>query len=113
MKVYVAGPLSSKEDTDRDPSKVVTDYIRNISIMCKVASMLRKAGHHPFVPGLDFLIGVVNGDWEEEDYRGMGMSLLEVSDAVFVISDSYGVRKEIERAQELCIPVYYELEDLL
>ena len=112
MRVYIGGALSSKEDTSRGPSKVVIDYLSNVSKMCKVASEVRKLGHFPFVPALDLLLGVINGDWDEEDYRGVGMAFLEVCDAVLVISQSWGVAKEIERANELGIPVYYRMEDL-
>jgi len=112
MRVYIAGALSSKENTKRNPSKVVTDYIKNVSAMCQRASELRKRGYYPYVPGMDFLLGIVAGDWEENDYRGIGMAFLEVCDAVLVISDSWGARKEIERAKELKIPVYYSLPEL-
>jgi len=112
MRVYIAGALSSKENTSRDPSTVVIDYIANVSRMCKVASQVRKVGHHPFVPALDLLLGAINGDWTEEDYRGIGMAFLEVCDAVLVISDSWGVQKEIKRARELNIPIYYSMEEL-
>ena len=112
MRIYIAGALSSKEDRTRDPSEVVVDYLSNVSKMCKAASEVRKMGHFPFVPALDLLLGVINGDWDEEDYRGVGMAFLEVCDAVLVISQSWGVAKEIERANELGIPVYYRMEDL-
>lgn len=107
MRIYIAGALSSKEDIERTPSKVVTDYIQNVSDMCKVASRVRRMGHHPYIPGLDFVLGMVVGDWEEEDYRGMGMAFLEVCDALLVTSMSWGVGKEVEKARELGIPVYY------
>jgi hypothetical protein len=104
-RIYIAGALSSKENKDRTPSKVVIDYIQNITKMCKAASVIRKAGYYPYIPGLDFLVGVVSGDWEEEDYRGIGMSFLEVCDMVIVTSMSWGVEQEIARAKELGIPV--------
>jgi hypothetical protein len=113
MRVYIAGALSSKEKNGRDPSTVVVDYLSNVSKMCKAASEVRKMGHYPFVPGLDLLLGVVNGDWTEEMYRGCGMAFLEVCDAVLVISKSYGVMKEVERAEELGIPVYYSIQDFI
>jgi len=113
MRVYIAGALSSKEVTDRNPSKVVTDYISNVSEMCKQASVIRRAGHFPFVPALDFLLGAVNGDWDEDDYRDIGMSFLEVCDAMVVISLSSGVRREAERANDLEIPVYYGVKNFL
>ena len=112
MRIYIAGALSSSEKANRAPSRVVTDYLANVCEMCKVASRVRKAGHHPFVPCLDLLLGAVNGDWNEEDYRGIGMSFLEVCDAVLVISESSGVAREVKRAKELGIPVYFDIEDV-
>jgi len=112
MRIYIAGALSSKENSNRNPSKIVTDYLQNVSAMCKAASIVRRMGWYPYVPGLDFVLGMVDGFWEEEDYRGIGMSFLEVCDAVLVISESYGVTKEIERAKELGIPVCYNIEEL-
>lgn len=106
MKIYVAGALSSKEDTNRNPSKVVTDYIRNMTDMLRAAVALRKKGHYPYIPGMDFLLGLIAGDWEEDDYRGLGMAFLEVCDAIVVISYSWGVREELKRAKELGLKAY-------
>ena len=112
MRVYIAGALSSKGGVRGDSSTVVVKYIQNLSAMCKIASLVRRRGHSPYVPGLDLLMGLVAGDWEEGDYRGMGMGFLEVCDAVLVISDSWGVQQEIGRADRLHIPVYFSLEDI-
>ena len=108
MLIYIAGALSnSGEDIERSNSKVVTDYIKNIHKMCQVATAVRKAGHFPYVPGLDLLLGLSCGIFEEEDYRGIGMAFLEVCDLILVISDSTGVRREVAKAEELGIPVEY------
>jgi len=112
VRIYIAGPLSSKEKEDRNPSKVVVDYIANLNIMCQIASEIRRLGYFPYVPGMDLMLGLVNGDWEEEDYRGIGMSFLEVCDAVYVIAGSWGVQKEIDRAKELGIPVFYNMNEM-
>ena len=112
MRIYIAGALSSKEKNNRTPSEVVVDYLQNVSTMCKVASAVRKKGHYPYVPGMDFILGVVNGDWEEEDYRDMGYEFLKVCDAVLVISNSWGVQQEVALAQALKIPVYYSIDSL-
>ncbi len=112
MKVYIAGALSSKERNGRTPSQVVVDYLTNVNKMCKVAGQLRKLGYVPFVPALDLLLGIVNGDWGEEDYRGIGMEFLDVCDAILVISDSWGVQKEVDYAKRNCIPIYYSLVEL-
>lgn len=113
MKVYIAGALTSKENTDRTPSQVVVDYIKNVTRMCAYAGTLRKYGFAPFVPALDLLLGLTNGNWDEDDYRGLSNEFLEVCDAMLVISDSWGVRKEVELARELGIPIYYNLHDLV
>ena len=112
MKVYIAGALSSKENNNRTPSQVVVDYLRNVHDMCVVAGQIRKHGHVPFVPALDMLLGVVNGNWDEENYREIGMEFLEVCDAMLVISRSWGVEQEIKEAKRLCIPIYYSMEEL-
>lgn len=111
-RVYVAGALTSKEKKDRTPSQVVVDYLANVNAMCKAASTLRKLGYYPYVPALDFMLGMVNGDWTEDMYRDIGMSFLEVCDAVFVISDSWGVQQEIARAHIKHIPVFKSLIEL-
>ena len=80
--------------------------------MCWAATDVRRKGHFPYVPCLDFILGIVAGTWTEEDYRGIGMSFLEVCDAVYVISHSWGVEQEVARAKTLGLPVYYFLEEI-
>ena len=109
-RVYIAGALSSKQNTSRNPSRVVTDYIQNLNRMCETASELKMLGYYPYVPGLDFMLGLVDGDWEEDDYREIGMAFLEVCDAMCVISESWGVIREVAVARQLNIPVYYGID---
>ena len=112
MRVYIAGALSSKEKVNRSPSQIIVDYIQNVHTMCQTASKVRRMGHEPYVPGLDLLLGIIAGDWEEEEYRGLGMSFLSVCDAVLVTSWSWGVEQEVEYAKELGIPIFYSEEEL-
>jgi hypothetical protein len=113
QRIYIAGALSNTEELCiRSCSKVVTDYIQNITKMCLAASEVRRKGHYPYVPALDFLLGVVNGDWEEEDYRGIGIAFLEVCDAILIISYSSGARGELNRAKELGLIIYYSCEEV-
>ena len=112
-RIYVAGALSSRENTTRNPSKIVIDYIRNLNLMCRAASRLRRLGYFPYVPGMDFMLGFVDGNWEEDDYRGIGFAFLEVCDAVLVISESWGVIREVAKARQLGIPVFYGVESLI
>jgi hypothetical protein len=112
MRIYIAGALSSKEDGKRNPSKVVTDYITNVHKMCKAASIVRKKGHYPFIPCLDFLVGVIAGDWDEEDYRGGSDEFLVVCDAILILSLSYGVRRELALATKLGIIIYDDIDKI-
>lgn len=112
MRIYIAGPLSSKEKSDRNPSEVVVDYLQNVSRMCKVGSQVRKLGHIPFVPALDLLMGVINGDWDENMYRDIGMSFVEVCDAILITEMSWGVQQELEKARALGIKVFYNVNDI-
>lgn len=114
-RIYVAGALSGAQPGDRpnrSPSKVVTDYISNVNIMCTVAGMLRRRGYFPYVPGADLILGMIDGGWDESMYRDMTMAFLEVCDAVLVISHSSGVERELERARSLGIPIYYSIDEL-
>jgi len=112
MRIYIAAPLSDKDKTDRNPSKVVTDYIQNLHRMCKIASEVRKKGHAPYIPGIDFLVGVIAGDWEEDDYRNTSMEFLLVCDAILVVRQSWGVVQETKIAKKAGLVVFYSLEEI-
>lgn len=112
MIIAILGALSSKEDTERTPSQVVVDYLQNVHKMCRVASRLRKRGHHPFTPALDMLLGVVDGEWTEEEYRGLTTAFIPRCDAALVISDSWGTQRDIETAIDHNIPIYYNEEEI-
>lgn len=112
MKVYIAGKLSGGKE-GRTPSEIVIEYVKNIHDMGAIAAILRRNGISPFVPGADIIMGMINGHWSLDDYRETSQEFMEVCDAVLVISHSDGVQKEIEAAQKLCIPVYFDLQQLL
>ena len=104
--VYVAGPLNAG----------AVGYIKNIHRMVMWAEKVRKAGFSVYIPGIDFLAGVIHGDWEYEDYFNNSQPWLERADAIFVIPDyeeSKGTLREIERAANLSIPVFYDIEKLI
>lgn len=103
--IYIAGKL---DDT-------ACSYIKNLHKMFNVAEEIRKAGFAVFVPGLDFLMGVVFGYWEYPDYFNNSQPWLARSDAMFVGSGwetSKGTKKEIITAERLGIPVYNDLEKM-
>lgn len=104
-RIYIAGKLNG----------MACEYIKNIHNMIKWGDKVRRLGYAVFIPGLDFLVGVVEGDLEYFDYFDNSQPWLAASDAVFVTpgwKDSDGTKREIKYAKSLGIPVVYKLEDL-
>ena len=104
-RCYVAGRLNSD----------ACGYIKNVHNIIIRAEEVRKLGYAVFVPGVDFLCGVVLGDWDYEDYFDNSQFWLDVSDCMFVTpgwEKSNGTKREIERATEKGIPVFYNLTEL-
>jgi len=105
QRIYIAGKLNDD----------ACGYIRNIHRMIIWSEKVRKLGFAVFVPGIDFLQGVVLGNWDYRDYFDNSQPWLEVSDAIFLApgwESSEGTKKEIDRAKENHIPVFSELKDL-
>lgn len=104
-RVYVAGKLNAD----------ASGYTNNVHNMILEAEKIRLAGFAVFVPGLDFLQGVVIGNWKYEDYFANSQAWLDASDAMFLIpgwESSEGTKKEIERAKRKGIPVCKSVEEL-
>jgi len=105
-KIYIAGALNSD----------AVGYIRNLHRMISYSNKLRRKGYSVFVPGLDILMGLLDGDFDYKDYFENSQPWLAVSDIMFVCpgwESSKGTVKEIESAKELGIPVVYNDTDLL
>ena len=110
IKVYVAGKY---DDTN------VISVLENMRLgMCTCTELLL-AGYAPFCPWLDyqFVLMLQNGEKiSKEIYHDYSMQWLEVSDCVLTLPNyinSNGALKEIKRAQELGIPVYYSKYELI
>ena len=109
-RVYVAGPMSATN---------ILTMLDNIHQGIKAGAELIKAGYSPFVPHLDIAFKLQNGhdfDVPVQTYYDYTIEWLPVSDMMLVLpgwEDSIGTKKEIERAKELNIPIYYSLDDLL
>ena len=106
FRVYVAGALNSG----------AVGYIKNLHKMIIWAEKVRKAGFAVFIPGIDFLCGVIHGNWEYEDYFDNSQPWLECAHALFVVpgwESSDGTKKEIKRAEDLHIPVFFDIKKLI
>lgn len=104
-RVYIAGKLTDD----------AIDYVKNIHRMIKAARAVRRVGFSVYVPGNDFLEGLVDGNFNYEEYFNNSQPWLDVSDAVFLTpgwETSMGTTKEIERAKSQGIPVFSDLDIL-
>ena len=107
-KVYVAGPYSADN---------IIQVLSNIRNGIETAVGLIHLGHAVFCPHLDFLFALVMGgeSLTKEQFQANSMAWVEVSDVVYVMpgsEKSNGVKREVERAQSLKIPVVYEARDI-
>jgi len=110
-RVYVAGAYSA--------SDVVT-VLDNMREGMRLATEVFLAGFAPFCPHLDYHYQLMLQGHEQlvvDDYYRYSMAWLEAADAVLVgqwrLRTSHGTRKEIHRAKELGIPVFYSIKDLI
>jgi hypothetical protein len=84
-------------------------------IMIKTARQLRALGLSVYVPCNDFLEGLVDGGFDYEDYFKNSQPWLECADFIFVCSNwetSEGTKREVARAMEMGIPVFYDITSL-
>lgn len=109
-RVYVAGPYSDDN---------VISILNNMREGMRAGVEVFLAGFAPFVPWHDFHHTLMLRDGEDlkvNDYYAYSMAWLDVSDAMLVIGDykkSKGTLAEIKRAEELNIPIYYNMETLI
>jgi len=104
-KIYIAGKLND----------MACDYITNVHKMIIWSECVRKEGFAVFVPGIDFLQGLVFGDWEYSDYFDNSQPWLAASDAIFVTpgwEESEGTKREMKLAKELNIPIFLSIKAL-
>lgn len=109
MKVYIAGPYSSDN---------VLGVLSNIRKGNRWAYQLLQQGFAPFSPWLDyhFVLEDHTNDLSVQDFYEYSMEWLRASEAVFVQGDwrsSKGTMAEIKEAEELNIPIFYDLSKLI
>lgn len=96
---YIAGALNDD----------ACEYIQNLHKMIIWAEKIRQLGYAVFIPGTDFLHGLVCGNLNYEDYFENDYPFLKKSDIMFVCpgwENSKGTAKELRTAKKYNIPVY-------
>jgi len=105
-RVYLAGKYSDNN---------VLDVLRNIGRGEYYAGKLFMAGFAPFCPwhDKDYVLRNFDQEFTVPMFYDYSMAWLEVSDCVVVLSGyetSKGTLAEIKRAEELGIPVHYDID---
>ena len=104
-KIYIAGPFRGPD------AWAITLNIHNAKLMIPI---IGKAGHVPVCP--HSMYGDFDGTLPDVYWLEATMNLLEVCDAVYLCENwrqSEGSKAEAARAEELGIPVFELLDDLL
>ena len=110
--VYVAGAINA-------PS--AGKFLNNLRKGIQLSSKVFLAGYAPFCPFIDFHYNLVMNDTEiasikTDDFYDHSLAWLEKAEAVLVVpgyESSVGTQKELKRADERHIPIFYNLEDLM
>jgi hypothetical protein len=109
-RIYVAGSYNGPN---------VIQVLDNMRIGMRASLDVLRSGFAPFCPWFDFHFQLMLGPGETlriEDYYNYSIAWLKASDAIYVCNyreDSVGTKKEIEVAEQMSIPVYYTMQDLI
>lgn len=106
FRVYVAGRYSGSD---------VIEILSNMRKGIELSVEVMRAGFCPYIPWLDFQIGL-HVDFDVETYKRIGLEWVKVCHAVILVPNqeiSSGVRAEIDMARNLGIPVFTTITDLL
>jgi hypothetical protein len=109
IRIYVAGAYSSDN---------VISILDNMRRGMRLGTEVFLKGYAPFVCWFDYHFQLMLRGEEKlsvEDYYNYSIAWLDVSNAVLVVpgsENSAGTQKEIERAKELRMPVFYNLKEM-
>jgi hypothetical protein len=107
MRIYVAGPYSSSDQTTRNG---------NVEQAMAAGLALLENGHLPFIPHLSHLFD----QWAQqqgiaipyETYLTWDAAFLECCDGLLYLGPSPGADRELEYAVRLGLPIYSRLSGL-
>jgi len=105
--VYVAGAMQADN---------ILDVLNNIHKGINVAGKVAQAGYAPFVPHFDIEFAKQGIKLPMNFYYDYTMEFLKRCDYVVVVDgyeNSKGVLEELQKANELKIPVFYNITDLI
>ena len=100
---YIAGALNDMANA----------YVKNVHNTIVWGEKIRQLGYAVFIPGMDFLLGVVVGDLTYEEVFDNSQPFLIKSKIMFVApgwENSKGPAKELITARKYNIPIFYGQE---
>ena len=109
-RIYIAGAYSADN---------VISVLDNMREGMRLATKVFLLGYSPFVPWFDFHFQLMlrgNEKLTVDDYYRYSLDWLEVSDAMLLVPNwntSKGALSEIKRADELKIPIFYDIYGLI
>lgn len=107
MIVYVSGKYTAPTEIERN---------FNVETALRVGVLLEREGHHAVVPHLSHYLDIQAQAMDVkigyETWMERCLFQLSGCEAMLVISESPGVKREIEFAEKHNIPVYYRIEDI-
>lgn len=108
MRIYIASPYGRRAGKSPDEIGTWVMYAN------KIAGVLVKWGHTPFVPhNYHYVHELMNEKVDEDRWFSIVSEWIQFCDALFRTgSDSDGADREVAIAQELGIPVYFHLDDI-
>ena len=109
IKVYVAGAYSADN---------VLSVLQNIGRGEKACAELFRLGFAPFCPWHDksYVTDNPDVDFSIYDFYEYSLAWLRVSDIILVLPNSEnsgGVEREVEEANELEIPIFYSIDEII
>ena len=110
--VYIAGPYQGKTHGGRSYMQI-EEHIRMAE---KYAIMLWDAGFGVFCPHLNTAHFELKSKAPTQAYVEADIRMLEVCDILFLLpgwENSKGTKQEIERAKELALPIYKDIQLLI
>ncbi len=105
MIIGIAGPYSAPTQAQRD---------RNLEAMNEAAARVYERGHIPFI-GVNMALPVVaqlDVDDEYEAVMAISLAVIDKCDAIWLIGDSPGVRRERMVLAEKGLPVYHSIDEI-
>jgi hypothetical protein len=108
LLIFISGPFTATTDDG---------VIENVLRATEVGIAIMRKGHRSFIPHLSYMTDEYaktqnEGGFPYETWLGQDLAILERCDAMLFIGHSKGADRELARAKELEIPIFYSIEEI-